>query len=151
MRICQSKRTRVRKWKRKISKLDKDIMDKTSATLKRSKFSSLSLRKSSGKSLVNKMYVKRRGPFTRHCWRRKTMEKRGHLRGVLHKLKRKGLTPKYQFSGPTEKKRQPTLGLIWYLGSKIAPNNRTVLWLRILIHVKITFTTKPMPTSNSCG
>ena len=38
-------------------------MDKTSATLKRSKFTSLSLRKSSGKSLVNKMYVKRRGVF----------------------------------------------------------------------------------------
>ena len=29
--------------------LDKNIMDKTSATLKRSKFTSLSLRKSSGK------------------------------------------------------------------------------------------------------
>ncbi|KAM7438917.1 hypothetical protein ABFA07_011620 [Porites harrisoni] len=37
MWICQSKRTRVRKWKRKISKLDKDIRDKTSATLNRTK------------------------------------------------------------------------------------------------------------------
>ena len=45
MTICQSKRTRVRKWKRKISKLDKDIRDKTSATLNRSKFTSLSPRK----------------------------------------------------------------------------------------------------------
>ena len=80
-------------------------MDKTSATLKRSKFTSLSLRKSSGKSLVNKVYVKRRGVFTRHCCRRKTMKKRGHLRGVLRKLKRRGkrlLTPKYQFSGPAD-------------------------------------------------
>ena len=42
-------------------------MDKTSATLKGSKFTSVSLRKSSGKSLVNKMYVKRKGLFTRHC------------------------------------------------------------------------------------
>ena len=33
------------------------------------------------------------------------MQKRGHLRGVLHKLKRKGLTPKYQFSGLAEKKK----------------------------------------------
>ena len=45
MRICQSKTTRVRKWKRKISKLDKDIRDKTSAALNRSKFTSLSPRK----------------------------------------------------------------------------------------------------------
>ena len=43
--------------------LDKNIMDETSATLKRSKFTSLSLRKKSGKSLDNKMYVKRRGLF----------------------------------------------------------------------------------------
>ena len=45
MRIYQSKRTRVREWKRKISKLDKDIRDKTSATLNRSRFTSLSPRK----------------------------------------------------------------------------------------------------------
>ena len=33
------------------------------------------------------------------------MKKRGHLRGVLRKLKRRGkrlLTPKYQFSGPAD-------------------------------------------------
>ena len=38
------------------------------------------------------------------------MEKRGHLRGVLHKLKRKGLTTKYQFSGPAEKKQTAHAG-----------------------------------------
>ena len=38
------------------------------------------------------------------------MEKRGHLRGVLHKLKRKGLTPKYQVSGPAEKKKAAHAG-----------------------------------------
>ena len=45
MRVCQSKSTRVRKWKRKIVTLDKNIMDKTSATLKRSKFTSLFAKK----------------------------------------------------------------------------------------------------------
>ena len=61
MRICQSKMTRVRKWKRKISKLDKDIRDKTSATLNRSKFTSLSPRKITKKPsfLLSKMSVKR--------------------------------------------------------------------------------------------
>ena len=59
MTICQSKRTRVRKWKRKISKLDKDIRDKTSATLNQSKFTSLSPRKNNGKTLLSKMSVKR--------------------------------------------------------------------------------------------
>ena len=61
MTICQSKRTRVRKWKRKISKLDKDIRDKTSATLNRSKFTSLSPRKITEKPsfLLSKMSVKR--------------------------------------------------------------------------------------------
>ena len=43
--------------------LDKNIMDKTSATLKRSKFTSFSLRKKSRKILDNEMYVKRRGFF----------------------------------------------------------------------------------------
>ena len=61
MTICQSKRTRVRKWKRKISKLDKDIRDKTSATLNQSKFTSLSPRKNNGKTLLSKMSVKRPG------------------------------------------------------------------------------------------
>ena len=67
------------------------------------------------------------------------MQKRGHLRGVLHKLKRKGLTPKYQFSGLAEKKKAA------HAGTHLIPwvqNNRTVVWLRILIHVKITFTTE---------
>ena len=61
MRICQSKTTRVRKWKRKISKLDKDIRDKTSAILNRSKFTSLSPRKITKKPsfLLSKMSVKR--------------------------------------------------------------------------------------------
>ena len=58
MTICQSKRTRVRKWKRKISKLDKNIRDKTSATLNQSKFTSLSPRKNNGKTLLSKMSVK---------------------------------------------------------------------------------------------
>ena len=61
IRICQSKTTRVRKWKRKISKLDKDIRDKTSATLNQSKFTSLSPRKNNGKTLLSKMSVKRPG------------------------------------------------------------------------------------------
>ena len=61
MTICQSKRTRLRKWKRKISKLDKDIRDKTSATLNQSKFTSLSPRKNNGKTLLSKMSVKRPG------------------------------------------------------------------------------------------
>ena len=61
MRICQSKMTRVRKWMRKISKLDKDIRDKTSARLNRSKFTSLSPRKITEKPsfLLSKMSVKR--------------------------------------------------------------------------------------------
>ena len=59
IRICQSKRTRVREWKRKTCKLDKDIRDETSATLNRSKFTGLSPRKNNGKSLLSKMSVKR--------------------------------------------------------------------------------------------
>ena len=61
MRICQSKMTRVRKWKRKISKLNKDSRDKTSATLNRSKCTSLSPRKITEKPsiLLSKMSVKR--------------------------------------------------------------------------------------------
>ena len=61
VRICQSKRTRVREWKRKTSKLDKDIRDKTSATLNRRKFTGLSPRKNNGESLLSKMSVKRPG------------------------------------------------------------------------------------------
>ena len=61
VRICQSKRTRVREWKRKTSKLDKDIRDKTSATLNRRKFTGLSPSKNNGESLLSKMSVKRPG------------------------------------------------------------------------------------------
>ena len=69
MRICQSKTTRVRKWKRKISKLDKDIRDKTSATLNRSELTSLSPRKITEKPYSVKCLSKGPGEaFSSHCW-----------------------------------------------------------------------------------